>query len=481
MDKISDLMNTSLVDFAAYLRAQKKNYLLFFQKEYYDCVIAAVTVYSQRIYVLDDFIYDQKDFPKVKTIDTGNYNLQELDQVIHRIFTENEVACDEITNGEHCYALLFTVCSLSDYFTRFYEFKMLGSILPKKFFQKKLYLTDDQVIIRFSNQTERAEFKKNIKPNALFLSVGVGDFLIIYDILVPFIKEQRDLYIFLNRYYSTKKYDNIHMMLNMFGVNAKIIVLEYPYFNYIYDYATHAGTFDRCYLMDVFEENFNGIYMPKFQREYLHYHDFASRVLCYQKPDRELRKVWEKIDDLISKDAKQKIDKILQGGKINVGLQICSSNDEFSQRGRHWQKSEVYRLCELARNEYQLINLTPYWNGYYDDCEFVDASSFSLLEMCYLISKLDLLVGIDSTCGHIAAIYDVPSITLWTKDYPAECRQTKISWRVYKLNYSIVPITKMIDADLVFRTMQKIFSRDIVLQEKIDLTDTLRGDNIIYI
>lgn len=58
----------------------------------------------------------------------------------------------------------------------------------------------------------------------------------------------------------------------------------------------------------------------------------------------------------------------------------------------------------MASNKYIFVNLTSHNSDFYDDCDFVDASYLNLLEMLYLISKLDIFIGIDSACGHIAAI-----------------------------------------------------------------------------
>lgn len=105
----------------------------------------------------------------------------------------------------------------------------------------------------------------------------------------------------------------------------------------------------------------------------------------------------------------------------------------------------------------------------------------------YLISKIDCMIGIDSCCGHIAALFNIPSITLWNDQTPSEfvSEMIKISFRPLRKNYSIVPKNgdiSSIDYYLVYEIMIKIMEKEILFDESvISISDTLDNKNILYV
>ena len=480
-------IKANAIDLVKFMRKPKTNYLLFANEESLNVLIKSMTRHSQRFFLLDDFEYNKKEFLSFITINTEmNIREHRIDKLIDAIFKKEKVHSDDIQDSICNYAIMFTICDVDEEideearFDKFCEFMIIETLLPKQFYQKKLRLDDNELIIRYTNKASHLEFDRRKKPNALFLSIGVGDFIMSYKTLIPFIKEQEKLYIYLNLYYITAD-DNIETLLNSFGICDQIIYLEYAYFYFIYGYALHSGSFEQCYLIEVHDFNYGGKFISKFNREYLHYNEFVSRVINYRTTDNELERVWQKIWSRISADSKHTIDDIVRTDKIKIGLQLCSRNDIDAVESRSFQATEVRKLCNMGTDKYFYVNLTPFTDGLYDGCNFTDASYLKLFEMFYLISQLDIVIGIDSVCGHIAAIYGIPSISLWTRDMPASCTTANISWRVSSLNYSLVPLRDKIKADLVFLILEKIINKEIILKENIGIEDTLKGKDILYI
>ncbi|MEF2796405.1 MAG: glycosyltransferase family 9 protein [Ruminococcus sp.] len=109
----------------------------------------------------------------------------------------------------------------------------------------------------------------------------------------------------------------------------------------------------------------------------------------------------------------------------------------------------------------------------------------SVLGFIYAISKLKLLVGIDSSGGHIAACYKVPSITVWGKQTPEyfynigikqeNLKHNKISYRPLRKNISIWSKDRCIEKvgfKIVFDKMLEVINGGVNLSE-----DVLDYDN----
>lgn len=77
-----------------------------------------------------------------------------------------------------------------------------------------------------------------------------------------------------------------------------------------------------------------------------------------------------------------------------------------------------------------------------------------------------MLIGIDSSGGHIASFYNIPSITIWGKQTPECFPETlkKVSFRPLKKNISIWSerkCTDVIDANIIFEKAMEILNGNI--------------------
>ncbi len=82
-----------------------------------------------------------------------------------------------------------------------------------------------------------------------------------------------------------------------------------------------------------------------------------------------------------------------------------------------------------------LLALNP--NPYDIDLGILQLRQMSTAAYAYTISKLTLLVGIDSSAGHIASFYNIPSITIWGKQSPVDAFDKPISFRAMRKNFSL--------------------------------------------
>ena len=100
-------------------------------------------------------------------------------------------------------------------------------------------------------------------------------------------------------------------------------------------------------------------------------------------------------------------------------------------------------------------------NSPYNQVKDKRLRKLSLSGYAYAISKLKMVVGIDSSAGHIAAFYNIPSITLWGGQTPFEAWEAKISFRPLRNNTSIYSSNKdinLISPKTVFKNMKAVLN-----------------------
>ena len=136
---------------------------------------------------------------------------------------------------------------------------------------------------------------------------------------------------------------------------------------------------------------------------------------------------------------------------------------------RCWSVDKVKAFLKLCRNNnihILLLNRNPYD----EQLDAVQLKNVSLPAYFYAISKLKMNVGIDSSAGHIAALLDIPTITLWGRSNPLINHSTEVSFRVLKKNYSIYSRRRNIDyiePELVLSKILKWQQGELTFEEKI--------------
>lgn len=473
MDKVSNYL--------IYKRSLKYNYILLFDEGKYYEVIDRLSKYTQRFLIIDYCDLLGEDFALFIKIDFNKIN--DIEGIIPQIVSGTVQDNDEHLNSSYDYAVILSVSIITDEYARFYEYGNLDKLLSTSYYVKRIEIINNNFICVFSNRKGKREFIHKEKKDIVFVSIGIGDFALVYNIIIPFLKSDDIEYIVINQYYGNTA-NNIEDLFGLFGIDKRIIKLEYPSFQYMYDYAVQSGDFKYCYQINVMEGNFSGQLLSKFMNNYLHYKDYIVKTLYpinlkkkNYNIDNFLTRVYEKLDY----NDKTIILQLTNSVKKKIGLQFSSSSDEHTNRCRSWYNEEVKLFCKLASQEYDVINLTPYPKNIYDSSNFIDASGLTMLGMLYLISKLNYVVGIDSCCGHIASMLFIPNITLWTLDVPIDCRKQKICWRTSNMNLSLVTNKGFISHQTVWQVLQDINAKRIILEKDIDIINTLEGINIIYL
>lgn len=168
------------------------------------------------------------------------------------------------------------------------------------------------------------------------------------------------------------------------------------------------------------------------------------------------------------------------GGKKIVGIQFDSSTPEL----RVWPKENVQKFIQLCKKQnIVVVNLAPY--PYINQFDICDVSSVDILSLLTCISLLDAVVGIDSVCGHMAAVLGVPNISIWNRSTPVAQYKMKVSFRPIRMNYSLVHVSNDISRimpEIVFKRLEQILDKKIELkQEYITIDDTINNIGVEYI
>lgn len=146
-----------------------------------------------------------------------------------------------------------------------------------------------------------------------------------------------------------------------------------------------------------------------------------------------------------------------------IGVQFKTDHDDICFCKRSWSNEHINKFISLCNeNKIGCVNLAPCngikWNNH------LDYGHLPVNQLFGIVQHLDLVIGIDSFGGHMAAALRVPNVTIWGKPLKDK------SQRPICMNYSIVSKDGNIDSlqtDVVFDRMLKILSGLITLSGKI--------------
>ncbi|MGA5691448.1 glycosyltransferase family 9 protein [Cytobacillus pseudoceanisediminis] len=202
-----------------------------------------------------------------------------------------------------------------------------------------------------------------------------------------------------------------------------------------------------------------------------------KKVTSFRKTDpNQIDKLPEEINELLVKTK--------QTSDFMIGFQYSTQDPQ-----RSWSKEHAERFvsmcCEAGIAVFNLAPVSEPLKG------AIDVSSLSITELFPFISKLDIVVGIDSVCGHIAGVVGTPSITIWGKNFPHitdpsnEQGGKLFSFRVLSNNYSFISEdanAENIPPSIVFNRMLEIQSKRLKLKEdRITGKDTLNELGIEWV
>lgn len=138
-----------------------------------------------------------------------------------------------------------------------------------------------------------------------------------------------------------------------------------------------------------------------------------SRILSFPEYPRFLENLSLNIPEL-PPHTKELMEQYRKRYKKLIGVQFYTYHDTNASVRRSWAPGLAQKFIDLCvKNHIGVINLSEYV-GY----EFHSVLNFSSLSICQLfpvVQQLDLFVGIDSCCSHIAGVLQKKNLTLLGK------------------------------------------------------------------
>lgn len=334
------------------------------------------------------------------------------------------------------------------------------------------------------------ENKESSSEN-IFLSVlnGIGDFFLTFSIINEYLaglKSCKCVYLINARISETCKY-----MINL-CYGDKVIILNNDACNsYFLEYFRNEKLTLPNKINDMFALPPDKTdHMAVLFKQCL----FGEKEIDFYQHNDILK---EKILENVSDEEKDYIDSLIKN-KNNIGLQYFTGwfNAETCEwhffGDKKWDAENVKQfIIKCKENDMNIIVLNS--ESYDSSLQEFCTKKLSITGYALLISKMDLLVGVDSSGGHIASFYDIPSITLWGagsplvlnySDYYGD-RPMYMGYRALRKNYSIIAKDKDMSAinyNTVFDFVEKFFSNELSFKDEIiTYQDSAEGYNMIYI
>ena len=269
-----------------------------------------------------------------------------------------------------------------------------------------------------------------------------------------------------------------HEKAKIFNINNFIVMKK------MYRYFIHTGQFSKCYNF-IFNDY-------KVLGRYCHYYDLAAEQLYdidisdpFVYADYINDVLYEKIDP----QEKNIINNILNSHKKLIGIHYETYESGHGELGnkRFWNKAHVCTLINKATDdiEYVLLNDSEDSSSLFNNIKSI--AGLSTCATVFLISKLDYVIGIDGYCGHIAALFNIPSITLWNKQTPTHLSydEVMLSFRVMRNNISVVPLSGNTN-DISGEQVHDIFCNNLknitnVKNDVFSSTDIFNNKDVIYV
>lgn len=323
--------------------------------------------------------------------------------------------------------------------------------------------------IILSDKAEKSKLSSShIKRVAVLVRGGYGDMVLFLPILQSFIYKNKIKVDIIT------SIDRVYKFLTFFMRDCNIIYLDLPGEDTFYMFLS-SSFFGVGYYHDIYSITPNVIPNIKVS---LHIADIWKTVLNVSD---EGFIAENSLDVSIIPNSVMKIIRQKQkDGFVCVGIQLYDENKKY----KSWSKTHILKFIDLCKNEkIFLINLVPNTLGI--PLNIYDVSFLDFIELFNLIKYMDIIIGIDGCCGHIAGVLKVPNITIWGYDLPHCVKTRPISFRTISMNYSIVSkdeLASSITPELVFSRLMDCANKKIQMEETlITINDTLCGKNIEYV
>ncbi len=330
--------------------------------------------------------------------------------------------------------------------------KIMIDTVTKAFEFSKLCVLHDCICLIFSSN-DLTSFCNNQK--VLLLFGGIGDLFITFSIIQEYILKNfdKEIYVANKSKYANDCNKKLDFIIESFTIK-KLKKLTLVNFNdYFWKYYTEvindvASIFNK----EKDSSNHMAFLYSRFllNYEYIDFFKYNSILNSYL-----LNSVEQ--DELIY------INGIISSNMPNVGIQYFTGNKIDNDNweimlGRKWDTENVVNFFSLCKEKN--INLISLNSDTFDSTlEKYCTQKLSIAGYALLISKMNLVIGVDSSAGHIASFYDIPSITLWGKGTPINFwsnNKYHLGYRPLRNNLSLVPVNHDISSITANLLMEKV-------------------------
>ncbi|WP_157670265.1 glycosyltransferase family 9 protein [Bacillus cereus] len=308
------------------------------------------------------------------------------------------------------------------------------------------------------------------KPVAVTVWGGYGDAVMMYQQIQLFVNREREKG---NEVHIITPYLKMYKIFKAFLKNCNVFCIDIIVNNRLNETLLRSGYYEKIYNL--------GLLTPQ-KPPYKHVLDLWSSSLGYDEPS-DLLPCADVESPPLPKEVRKILDEKRTLGKKIIGFQFCSEEMEKSWPVEH--AKEFLSYCK----EFDLcvLNLVPHQ---YKELEgMIDVGFLPVSGLFSLIAELDIVVGIDSCCCHIAGVLGIPNLTIWGDSYPHQYRplgDTRyVSYRPLQMNYSLASRDVQpasIPPDLVFQRLTNILDGKIHLQKsRLTIEDSLKGIGIEWV
>lgn len=415
-------------------------------------------------------------------------NLSNVNDVLENIFHDCPMEFDTEPNENKDYKNEYIVfikeknlsentLSFSVFSVRSLHFNILIKSL-KNFHLYDFYFYNTHAVIKLTDSTRCINPYTTIIDNHQIIAEqkiilspfsGIGDFFMTSSLIYEFIKinESKSISVY---FAIVENDDKVITQLDCYFPNNKKLS-----FNNVEAAKYCLSSFINRDVIGMLELFDNDVRNGRFNHKGIHFADFTRRVLgmnenfnIYQYSNI----LKDNIEKYVGEEEKKYIDQLFEN-KNYVGVQFFrgvydQQNDVWStELPRNWSEGNVTRFLEICKDkklDILSINPSPYKNILTDQLKDVSIPAY-----IYAVSKVKLLIGIDSSAGHIAAFYDIPSITLWGEQDPFNFEGTMVNFRALRKNISIYSKCRdinKVNPEFVYEKMKEILNGNIILDSE---------------
>jgi len=376
---------------------------------------------------------------------------------------------------EDGYRLRVEEKSISIDVLRVMEFKRLIKVCSQFYLSNLIFINTDAVVYLEAREINEPSKvcrviegeEQTLEQVFLLPFYGLGDHFIFHSLLEEFIAARNvkteEVYLVCDR----KEHNDI-LLNKMFPGQEKLMFDN----NEMYKYCCRNGKFVNFYSSTNFWfELEQGKKLDKHIIELMkNYLNIESAFQPYLHAD--------KLKNIIDSNCNSQEAEIIDNLDIDqaIGIQYFTgfydSNENIwvESRNRSLNYGNICKLISFFKqNGHTVLLLNP--NPYPESLDAIQLPKLSVFGYVYAIKKLKIMVGIDSSAGHIASFYNIPSLTMWgNNNTPYTFNNFPFSFRALRKNCSIYSETgnvNQIDMELVFKTAIKIIDGSLPLSEEI--------------